>query len=130
MSIRKLIDLVEGETTVLDRPPVQKKEEVPLHIPGGSTVIVLNDNFTPFEVAVEAVVYATGLSAGEAANRMMAAHSGGGAPVACYQSYDIAEAVADKIVQHARNNKDYDHYRQFMTWKGPWPLHAEVLDAY
>ena len=127
-TLREYIDIVR-EAEVLDREKVTQKQEVPLHIPGGATVVVLNDNVTPFEVAVEAVVAATGLSPGEAMKRMMKAHTQGWAAVAAYASKDMAETVADKIMRHARSNTDYDHYRRLVKHTGPWPLHAEVMDA-
>jgi ATP-dependent Clp protease adapter protein ClpS len=126
--LREYIDLItEAET--IDRDPVRQREEVPLHIPGGATVVVFNDPVTPFEVAVEAVISATGLSEDEAIRRMMAAHRSGYAPVAAYANKDIAETVADRIMQHAQQNRNYDHYRTVNRHPGPWPLHAEVLDA-
>ena len=129
-SIKRYLDIVrEANADVLDREKVTQKQEVPLHIPGGATVVVLNDHVTPFEVAVEAVVAATGLSTGEASKRMMKAHTQGWAAVAAYASRDIAETVASKIMQHARSNNNYDHYRQYTGHRGPWPLHAEVMDA-
>ena len=128
--IKKYIDILrEADADVLDREKVTQKQEVPLHVPGGATVVVLNDHVTPFEVAVEAVVAATGLSTGEASKRMMKAHTQGWAAVAAYASKDIAESVAEKIMQHARGNTNYDHYRRYTGHNGPWPLHAEVMDA-
>jgi len=129
-SIKRYLDIVrEADADVLDREKVTQKQEVPLHVPGGATVVVLNDHVTPFEVAVEAVVAATGLSTGEASKRMMKAHTQGWAAVAAYASRDIAETIASKIMQHARGNTNYDHYRRFTGHTGPWPLHAEVMDA-
>lgn len=130
----RLREITEAED-VIDRTPVKKKEEVPLHVPGGATVVVLNDPVTPFEVAVEAVMAGTGLSEAEATRRMMAAHRGGHAPVASYASRDLAETVANKIEQHARSNKRYDQYRPHIPYMGrsgytgPWPLSCEVMDA-
>ena len=124
MKVREL-----KEQSVVDRPPVQQKSEVPLHIPGGATVMILNDPVTPAEVAVEAVMHGTGLSLEEAARRVMRAHNGGWAPVASYSSRDVAESVADKIMSHARANTRYDHYRRFVNHQGPWPFTAEVMDA-
>jgi len=117
------------EDTVIDKPPVIQKKEVPLHVPGGSTVVILNDPVTPAEVVVEAVVHGTGLSPEEAFRRVNQAHQGGWAAVASYGNRDIAETVADRIMSHARNNTSYDHYRQFVKHQGPWPLTAEVMDA-
>lgn len=127
-SIRHYINILE-DNYVLDREKTVQKQEVPLHIPGGATVVVLNDNVTPFEVAVEAVVAATKLSPGEAQKRMMKAHAQGWAAVAAYANRDIAETVAESIMRHARANTNYDHYRQFVEHTGPWPLTAEVMDA-
>ena len=127
-SIRHYINILE-DLDVLDREKVTQKQEVPLHVPGGATVVVLNDHVTPFEVAVEAVVAATGLGAEEAARRMMKAHTQGWAAVAAYANKDVAETIADRIMRHARNNSNYDHYRQYMKHTGPWPLTAEVMDA-
>ena len=129
-SIKRYLDIVrEADADVLDREKVTQKQEVPLHVPGGATVVVLNDHVTPFEVAVEAVVAATGLSTSEASKRMMRAHTQGWAAVAAYANRDIAETIAAKIMQHARSNTNYDQYRRFTGHTGPWPLHAEVMDA-
>jgi len=136
MKIHEIItEAPEREVTVIDRPPVidkppvQQKKEVPLYIPGGATVVIMNDNVTPFEVAVEAVVHGTGLSIDEASRRILNAHRNGWSPVASYGSRDIAETVADKIMSHAQNNNRYDEYRPLIPHNGPWPLQAEVLDA-
>ncbi|CAB4133545.1 COG2127 Uncharacterized conserved protein [uncultured Caudovirales phage] len=126
--LREYINLIENNE-VLDRPPVIQREEVPLHIPGGATVMILNDNVTPAEVVVEAIVSATGMSPGLAQERMMRAHQGGWAPIAAYSNKDVAETIADKIMRHARSNTDYDHYRRYVRHTGPWPLQAEVMDA-
>ena len=101
-------------------------------MPGGSTVVIFNDGKTPAEVVVEAIVAATGLDPNEAFARMMRAHQGGWAPIAAYASRDVAETKAEQIMQHARSNTNYDHYRQhpaLRNFTGPWPLHAEVMDA-
>ena len=127
-TIKRYLDIVR-EAEVLDREKVAQREEVPLHVPGGATVVVLNDHVTPFEVAVEAVMAATGLGQGEATKRMMKAHTQGWAAVAAYANRDVAETIADKIMQHARSNDNYDQYRQYTGHSGPWPLHAEVMDA-
>lgn len=127
------------EATVLDRPLVHQQEEVPLHIPGGATVMILNDPVTPAEVVIEAVMSGTGLDGSEAARRVLAAHEGGWAPVASYASKDVAETVANKIIRHAASNVNYDRYRTMPGIPksprgpgghiGPWPLQAEVMDA-
>jgi len=118
-----------GETTVIDKPPVHQKAEVPQHLPGGATVMILNDSVTPAEVVVEAIMYGTGLSAHEAFVRMDDAHQGGWAPIASYANRDLAETVANKIMIHARNNTRYDKYRPLIPHHGEWPLQAEVMDA-
>jgi ATP-dependent Clp protease adapter protein ClpS len=125
----KVREIIIEQPEVVDRPPVRQREEVPLHVPGGATVVILNDPVTPAEVVVEAVVHGTGLSPDEAWRRVNRAHQGGWAPVASYASYDLAETVAERIMAHARNNTNYDHYRQFVRHQGPWPLTAEVTEA-
>lgn len=127
----KLSEILQeaGEAEVIDRTPVKQQEEVPLSIPGGATVMILNDDVTPAEVVIEAVMYGTGLSEAEADRRVRRAHEGGWAPVACYASRDVAESVATKIQTHAYNNTRYDHYKQYTNHRGPWPLTAEVMDA-
>lgn len=117
------------EAEVVDRPPVQQRQEVPVHLPGGATVVVFSDDYTPFEVAVEAVAAVIGLDPSEAAKRMMKAHMQGWADVAAYASVDMAETKADQIMSHARKNTNYDHYRRAANWTQPWPLHAEVREA-
>lgn len=120
------------DDTVIDKPPVRtpQKTEVPLHIPGGATVMILNDDITPAEVVVEAIMYGTGMSASEAIRRMERAHQGGWAPIAAYASRDLAESVASKIEMHARSNKRYDHYKPHIPYTGEvWPLAVEVMDA-
>ena len=125
----KLSEIKEA-TEVIDRPPVRQREEVPLHIPGGATVVILNDEVTPFEVVVEAVVHGTGLSVDEAIRRVTHTHHNGWAPVACYANRDVAETVADRIMRHARSNNRYDRYRPLIPYlNGEWPLAAEVMDA-
>lgn len=129
--LREYIDLIENNE-VIDRPPVRQREEVPLHIPGGFTVCIRNDPITPFQVVIEAVVAATGLSVGEAVKRMMQAHTSGLAPVAAYASKDIAETKANKIEQHARANTRWDEIRRHIPPNGywnPWPLQTEILDS-
>jgi ATP-dependent Clp protease adapter protein ClpS len=137
MKIKPLKEYIrEAEVTdrppVLNKPPAAQKQEVPLHIPGGCTVMLLNDDKTPGEVVVEAIVAGTGMSQGEAFKRMMRAHRGGWAPIAAYASRDLAETVASKIERHAQQNTNYDHYRahpHFKNFQGPWPLTLEVMDA-
>jgi len=114
---------------VVDRTPAHHKQEVPLYVPGGATVVVLNDNVTPFEVVIEAIMHGTHLSEAEATKRMMAAHKNGWAAVASYGSRDLAETVAHKIEEHAAHNPNYDHYKQHTGHHGPWPLTCEVMDA-
>lgn len=123
------LDEIRRDLEVIDRPPVKQKEEVPLHVPGGATVMILNDDVTPAEVVVEAIMYGTGLSAAEATRRMEQSHRGGWAAVASYASRDLAETVASKIQNHARNNTRYDRYRPLIPYQGPWPLAVEVMDA-
>ena len=130
--IRKLLNEIDS-LQVKDRDPKLKNKpaEVPLHIPGGSTVCIRNDSQTLHTVVVEAVMAGTGLSEGEATKRMNQAHLNGLAPVACYASRDVAESVATKIEQHARNNHRYDNIKPYAGLKNgePWPLSCEVLDA-
>lgn len=133
-NIRRFIDIVEApEGDVIDRPPVrtpdQQQKEVPVHLPGGFTVVILNDPITPMEVVVEAIIYATRLSPDEAIRRMMRAHQGGWAAIASYASRDVAETVADRMMNHARNNNKYDHYKRHTGHQGPWPFTAEVIEA-
>ena len=76
----RIYELVESpvdtdDDTVIDRPTARQRQEVPLYVPGGFTVVILNDPVTPFEVVIEAVVAGTRLSPGEAARRH-AAESG------------------------------------------------------
>jgi len=104
-------------------------KEVPLNDPTGWNVMILNNPVTPAEVVVEAIVAAVKISPGEAYKRMMKAHKNGWVAVAAYGSKDVAESVATKIEQHARNNKSYDHYRPFVKHTGPWPLDTEVMKA-
>jgi len=131
-TIKKLAGINESEVADRVRPKI-KNQPVPTQLPGGFTVYVLNDHITPFEVAVEAVMSAIGLSEAEARRRMMKAHRGGGYPVAAYASKDIAETKAQKIMVHAQQNTNYDHLRRYTNggrgWNGPWPLHAEVMEA-
>ena len=132
-TLREYIDIIEqGQhgPAVIDRlPPVLQPTEVPLHVPGGATVVILNDPVTPAEVAIEAVVFGTKLSPEEAYRRVAKAHTQGWAAVASYANYDVAETVAAKIQNHARNNTDYEHYKPLTGHNGPWPLAAEVMDA-
>jgi len=121
--------LFEIETIDVVKNPTVASTEIPLNKPGGFTVVILNDNVTPAEVVVEAIMYATGFSEAEAWKRMTAAHKGGWTPIAAYSSYDIAESVADKIMRHAQQNSNYDHYRRISRFNGPWPLTAEVMDS-
>jgi ATP-dependent Clp protease adapter protein ClpS len=113
----------------MDDVTVTSRQEVPLYVPGGATVVVLNDQVTPFEVVIEAIVAGTKLSVSEATRRMMQAHTQGWAPVASYPTVDIAETVAYNIETHAANNDRYDQYKRVQNWRGPWPLTCEVMDA-
>lgn len=136
MNIKPLKEYIREAEEVIDRPPVVNRPTAPQQNtydhPGGATVMILNDDKTPGEVVVEAIVAGTGMPASEAFNRMMRAHRGGWAPVASYGSKDMAETVADRIMRHAQQNTNYDHYRahpHFRNFQGPWPLHVEVMDA-
>ena len=131
MRIQELVEapVDTDDDTVVDRPTVRQRQEVPLYVPGGFTVVILNDPVTPFEVVVEAVVAVTRLSFGEAARRVHHAHGQGWAAVASYSSRDVAEEVAYRIEQHAQNNTDYDHYKRMIPHRGPWPLTTDVMDA-
>lgn len=120
--------LIENE--VIDKKTSTK--EIPLNEPGGFNVVILNDSVTPFQVVVEAIMYAVGLSEDEATRRMMKAHRGGWCVVATYASADIAETVASKIMNHAKSNTNYDYIRPMIPprgYHGPWPLTAEVMEA-
>ena len=105
------------------------EKELPLNDPSGWNVMIMNNNVTPAEVVVEAIMAAVKISQGEAMKRMMAAHQNGWVAVAAYGSKDMADTVASKIESHAHNNKSYDHYRQFTKHVGPWPLDTEVMKA-
>jgi ATP-dependent Clp protease adapter protein ClpS len=120
------------ENTVVDRKPAVKPEEIELNEPGGFNIVILNDNVTPYQVVVEAIMHAVGLSEHEAFSRMMQAHQIGWGVIATYASRDIAETVANKLEQHARANTNWDHYRPMIPPRGyyrPWPLTAEVMEA-
>lgn len=117
------------EHTDIDDITVTQKKEVPLHVPGGATVVVLNDNVTPFPLAIEAIMHGTGLSESEASRRAWDVHRKGWAAIASYPTVDIAETVASNIENYARNSTDYDMYRRFANHYGPWPLTCEVMDA-
>lgn len=123
----KLTEVIDAPERVKEKQTAEEK--FPLKVPGGATVMILNDPITPAEVVVEAIVYGTGMPASLAMKRMMQAHLGGWAPIASYASKDIAESVAAKIENHARNNTKYDHYRKYVKHFGPWPLAVEVMDA-
>lgn len=116
---------------VIDRPPTVTPVEatVPVEVPGGATVMLLNNPVTPFEVVLEALMSATGLSHAEAYKRMMKCHQNGWHPVASYGSVDVAQTVADKITRHAAANGRYERYRPLVKHMGPWPLDTEVMDA-
>ena len=118
-----------SEETVLDRPPVTDKQDAPLYVPGGATVVVLNDNVTPFQVVIEAIMHGAGLSKFAATKRMMQAHRGGFAAVASYASRDLAETVASRIEDHAAGNTNYDHIKPMVPHRRPWPLTCDVMDA-
>ena len=117
------------ELVTIEKPPAAQKKDAPAEVPGGATVMLLNDDKTPFEVVIEAIQYGTGFSAAEAMKRCMRAHTGGWCPIASYGSADIAQSVADKIMRHAQGNGNYDHYRPLVNHQGPWPLTCEVMDA-
>jgi len=117
------------EDVELDRPPVVDKEDAPLYVPGGATVVVLNDPTTPFEVVIEAIMAGAGLSKFAATKRMMQAHRGGWSAVASYPTRDIAETIASRIEEHAAANTNYDHYKMLNGHRGPWALTCDVMDA-
>lgn len=130
-TLRDYINLIV-EAEVLDKAPVSTEKEKAADKPGGFTVMILNDGYTPAEVVVEAISSATGMSPEQAFNQMMKAHRGGWTAIKSYASKDMAETVAHNIMRHAQQNNNYDHYRQhphFRNFKGPWPLTAEVMDA-
>mgnify|MGYP003337153913 CR=1 FL=1 len=133
---RRYIDIIrEAESDVIDKPktvaPPAEKEK-PTDKPGGFTLMILNDGFTPFEVVIEAVVSVVGLSRSEAEKRVRQAHEGGWAAIKSYASRDVAETIAHGVMRHAQQNSRYDHYRRhahFKNFRGPWPLTAEVVEA-
>lgn len=108
---------------------IKKKEEAPLHLPGGYTVLIQNDDRIPYQVVIEAICSSTNLSTEEATKRMMEAHSSGLAPVASYGTKDLAETVAHSIELHARGNTNYDRYRQHLQFFEPWPLQTEIMES-
>jgi ATP-dependent Clp protease adapter protein ClpS len=134
MKIHEVI--TEAEVTdrppELAKPPAGQQQEKPTDKPGGFTVMILNDGYTPFEVVQEAISAVTGLSLEDAFSKMIKAHRGGWAPIKSYSSKDVADTIAHGIMRHAQQNDRYDHYRRhphFRNFKGPWPLTAEVMDA-
>lgn len=121
---------VEAPTKTPAKVPEKQKQEFPLYVPGGFTVIVYNDHVTPAEVAAEAISHGTGMPLELAYERMFKAHNQGIVDVAAYGSKDVAESVANKIEQHARGNQRYDHYRAHVKHQGPWPLKTDVMDSH
>ena len=134
-NIRKLLDVLnelEVKDPTVKNTPAANTEEIPLNQPGGFNVVILNDPVTPAEVVAEAVAAAVGIDIDVAWERMESAHRSGWAVVATYAQSDIAETVADRIMQHARANRRYDRYRPHIPPRGyfdPWPLAAEVMEA-
>lgn len=121
-----------SENEVLDRIRQLAGVNQPEKKPGGFTVMILNDDKTPAEVVIEAIVDVMGMSESEAYQKMMRAHQGGWAAIKSYGSKDIAETKAEALMAHARSNTNYDHYRRhphFRNFRGPWPLTAEVMEA-
>jgi ATP-dependent Clp protease adapter protein ClpS len=138
MNIKPLKEYIREAEAVVDappelaKPPVGQEKEKSADKPGGFTVMILNDGYTPFEVVLEAISSVTGMSQADAYQKMMRAHQGGWAPIKSYSSKDLAETIAHGIMRHAQQNDRYDHYRQhphFRNFRGPWPLTAEVMDA-
>ena len=75
---RRYIDIIrEAESDVIDKPktvaPPAEKEK-PTDKPGGFTLMILNDGFTPFEVVIEAVVSVVGLSRDRKSTRLNSSH--------------------------------------------------------
>lgn len=123
MKVNELLTEVE----TVDKKPSAK--EVPIDKPGGFNVMVLNNDVTPGQVVVEALMHGIGITAEEAIKRMMKIHKTGWSAVAAYASRDLAETVANKIEKHAAGNTRYDAARQLNGHKGPWPLDTEVMEA-
>jgi ATP-dependent Clp protease adapter protein ClpS len=121
-----VLKMHQGTVNNVNAPKAVVKE-IPLNEPGGFNVMILNNEVTPFQVVIEALVSAVGLSGGEAAKRMMAAHTNGWVAVAAYGSKDIAESVASNIERHAMSNQNYDNLRRYVKHNGPWPLDTEVM---
>jgi ATP-dependent Clp protease adapter protein ClpS len=117
-----------NNTTVIDRPTVVV-DKFPIEVPGGATVMLLNDPITPGMLVIEAIVASTGLSHSEAIRRVMTAHKGGWSAIAAYGSRDIAETIAAKIVHFVQTNQHYESYKQITKHTGPWPLTVEVVEA-
>ena len=120
------------DDSVLDRIRQLAAIPTPAKAPGGFTVMILNDDKTPAEVVVEAIVAVMNMSESEAYQKMMRAHQGGWAAIKSYGSKDLAETKAEELMAHARANKNYEHYRRhphFRNFRGPWPLTAEVMSA-
>lgn len=119
----------QNNQQVIDRVVAPVATEAPIEVPGGATVMLLNNHVTPFEVVLEALMFGTGLAHAECYRRMMKTHTNGWHPIASYGSADIAQSVADKITRHAAANGTYEKYRPIVKHSGPWPLDTEVMDA-
>jgi ATP-dependent Clp protease adaptor protein ClpS len=130
-SIRELIDILEDIATMA--PPVGKvfPKNPPAELPKGFNVVILNDNYTPFDVVIDSLVAGVPLSPDEAERRMLASHRNGEAAVAAYASKDIAETVAGRIMDHAKADKKGKYARARAEHRGPMecPLTAEVREA-
>lgn len=137
----KILDIIKEEV-VLDRPPVKQPKEIELDKPGGFNIVLLNDNITPYEVVLEALQSVLELSRQSAYERMMRAHRGGWHVVATYASSDVAETMAERLMDHCRSNTNYDYYRRDSNdslipryphgprgYHDPWPTTFEVMEA-
>jgi len=113
---------------IVDIEKKSKVSDAPVEKPPGWNVVILNDDTTPAEVVVEAIVDSTDLTPHQAIERMMTAHSGGWAVIKSYHSADVAEQVAHNIQVHAENNTKYDHYKEHLGHKGPWPLTTDIQE--
>lgn len=94
-----------GGTTVLDSPPDTKKEE-DVKQPRMWHVLLLNDDYTPFDVVVEVIREVFSLEREEAIRKMMVAHAQGRVWMGTYVK-DMAETKAQQVPAVVKKYGDF-----------------------
>lgn len=91
-------DRDDGDSTVLDRPPVHERERQDLVPPPKYAVVLLNDDFTPMDFVVSVLQQLFSKGSREAEAIMMDVHNTGKGLAGTY-SKEVAETKVAQVIQ-------------------------------